>query len=197
MVVTIENRNFNVLGFGTLGTLAVTVLCNYSTHELSKMLHIIMPLLILLGMYYATFNNKNSAIIRGYIAGIEENIGQYLGEDIFLWNRAYHQLFHNKYFPTNSFISVLYSIAIAIGSMYSFYNLFEYALRKQLSLIFVVFYLVFFITFSSIFSYDLLTNSKTKQYARIYFHLINKKCSINKLNINKSYLNEMKKLLKL
>lgn len=197
MVVTVEGRSFSVLSLGTLTGAVSSAISYYSDDETRQILVIIVPLIMLFGMFFASFNNKVSAILRGYLAGLEENITKELDETVFLWNQGYHQLHHGKYFLTNDSIGILYTIVLIVTAFYCFYNQFKYLGSTFISIILIGVYMILFVAFSFIFFFDLFSNSKSKQYARIYFHLHNNKLCLDKLNIQSQYEKEMRKLLNL
>lgn len=122
-------------------------------------------------IYLITFNNKYSAIIRGYLAGLEESINNDLKESIFLYNKGYHELCHGKFFLTNDIIALLYGFVVIAIPTFCFYSLMINQIKNK---ILIAIYIVCYIAFLSIFLYDLLTNGKTKKYAKIYFCLYNK-----------------------
>ncbi len=197
MVIDVENRNFNILSFGTITTAITTILSYYTDKDIFQYINIAVPMFILLSFYFAAFNNKISAYIRGYLSGLEENINSDISEDIFLWNKGYSELFHKKYFPTNSYISVLYIIVAFTLSVFSFFKIYMLSSSVFWRVIWVL-YVLTFTVFIWIFCYDLLTNTKSKQYARLYFHIKNHHLKISKLeNVNNKYLEDMQQLLNL
>lgn len=174
MVISIEERNHRMLGFGTVVPAVVALMAavigheGYFNQELINCICIIMPLILLFATFSGAFNNKYSALIRGYLAGLEESINADLKEEVFIWNKGYSELFHKRFFPTNDIICWLYSIVTVTISILCFYDLFFYFNR-----LITIIYALVYICFSAVFLFDLLTNGKTKKYAKIYFYLYN------------------------
>lgn len=169
-VVEIENRNHSILNFGSILSVAFTVASmaiDEKEYNMPAYLYAIVPAIVLLVMFSATFHNKYSAILRGYIAGLEESINKDIREEVFLWNKGYNQLFHGRFFFTNDSIGALYSLVAFIAPGYCFYNLFTQTSAD----LYISAYLIIYIAFLLIFLYDLFTNGKSKKYAMIYFFL--------------------------
>lgn len=197
MVITIEERNHKMMSFGTVVPAIVTVLnilFEKSTNEMYLNFYICtylaIPLIMLLVIYHITFNNKYSAIIRGYLAGLEESINKDLKETLFLYNKGYEELCHGKFFLTNDIVAVLYSFVMISIPAFCFYSLFEQT--KQVVLI--ALYIAFYIGFLSVFLYDLFTNGKTKKYAKIYFCLHNGKMAELHNNFRRKDINLIEKM---
>ena len=173
IVFEIDSRNHNILGFGTVIPVALTLATlvldgeQFSSHTAMICSYALIPATLLFAMFSGAFNNKYSAILRGYIAGLEESINKDITEEVFLWNKGYSELFHGRFFLTNDAIGILYSLIAIVAPVYCFYNLF---VRTNFYFLITV-YLIVYAVFLVIFLYDLFSNSKSKEYAKIYFFL--------------------------
>ena len=177
MVMEIENRNHSILNFNTVIPIILTVVAmlmngeGKNTEEKFLALYILAPAMLLFAMFSGAFHNKYSAILRGYIAGLEETINQEIKENVFIWNTGYSELFHGNFFLTNDAVGILYFLVAVAVPVVCFSNLF----RKTNNSVFVVFvlalYLAIYAAFLFIFVRDLLTNGRSKRYAKIYFYL--------------------------
>lgn len=185
MVMTIEERNHKMMSLGTIIPAIVTVLSALfeNTNGVSRNFYIcayaVIPFIMLLVISLITFNNKYSAIIRGYLAGLEKNINRELRETVFLYNKGYNELCHKKFFITNDIMAILYGLVIIIVLAFCFYSLMMQTIYKYLIIIYIGCYIGFLI----VFIYDLSTNRKTKKYANIYFCLYNAKT----INLNDNF----------
>lgn len=175
MVMNIEERNHKMLGLSTITPTVFTLIASmngengYINQFFLMCIYAIMPLILLYAVFSGAFNNKYSALVRGYLAGLEESINKELGEEIFIWNKGYSELFHKRFFLTNDLISILYGAIVIIVPVFCFYNLFIHFECDILIIIYVAVY----VAFLSISLFDLLTNGKSKKYARIYYFLHN------------------------
>lgn len=175
MVVNTENRTHSMLSFGTIisTVLALVTLLfgtgNTNSDKLFTCAYALVPLILLLAMFLAAFNNKYSALMRGYLAGLEEHINEEIGEEIFIWNKGYSELCHGRYFLTNDSIGFLYGIIVILLPVFCFGSL----LLKFKYPILIGIYILVYVVFSLVFLRDLMTNGNAKKYAKIYFYLYN------------------------
>lgn len=173
IVFDIENRNHSILGFSTVIPVALTLATlvldreDFSSHAAQLCIYALIPAMLLFAMFSGAFHNKYSAILRGYIAGLEESINKDIAEEAFLWNKGYSELFHGRFFLSNDSIGFLYSLVAVVAPSYCFYNLFAQTNYYLLTAM----YLLVYVVFLSIFLYDLSSNGKSKEYAKIYFFL--------------------------
>ena len=173
IVFDIENRNHSILSFSTVIPVALTLATLALDRETGSLfctqiwIYALIPAMLLFAMFSGAFHNKYSAILRGYLAGLEESINKDIDEEIFLWNKGYSELFHGKFFLSNDTIGCLYSLVAVIAPGYCFYNLFAQTNYYLL----ITAYLIIYVAFLFIFLYDLSSNGKSKYYAKIYFFL--------------------------
>lgn len=198
MVVGIENRTHSMLSFGTIisTVLALVTLLfgagNTNSDKLFMCAYALVPLILLFAMFLAAFNNKYSALIRGYLAGLEEHINEEIGEEVFIWNKGYSELCHGKFFVTNDSVGFLYGIIVVLLPGFCFYSL---MLEFKHPILISVYFLVYG-AFLLIFLYDLMTNGSAKKYAKIYFYLYNNDNTKLYQEFSQSDVEKIHKLLK-
>ena len=169
IVIENENRNTGTVSVVSIITTGITLYGVLWDSEIINVIFYMLPLLICFCAFIYTFNNRVSALIRGYLAGIEDIINKDIDENIFIQNNSYSELYHIPYFITNDIVSVLYGIVIFLISIVSFENMFKNFSGQRIILIL---YLIFYIIFLGVCIYELLTNGKIKRIARAYFHYV-------------------------
>ena len=129
-----------------------------------------------------SFNNRTSAILRGYLSGIEDELNLDMQEEVFLWNKKYQHLRNKKYFRTNQLSFLLYFIIFSALDIYSFCKLFTLLnISCWVHIVLFVLYIVIVLFFSIAFAIDLATNGEIKILSRIYFHKHNEMVNLEKL----------------
>lgn len=169
IVVENENRNTGSVSVVSIIATGITLCGVLWDNEIINVIFYMFPLIICFCVFIYTFNNRVSALIRGYLADIEDVINEDINENIFIQNNSYSELYHIPYFITNDIVSVLYGLVISLISIVSFENMFK---SFSGSRIILVLYLIFYVVFLGICIYELLTNGKIKRIARAYFHYV-------------------------
>ncbi len=170
----IDNRNMSTLNLSTLIAGAALILT--INNDNSKMLNYsvyLMPTMILIAFFYNAFNNKITAILKGYLSGIEEILNTELNKNLFQWSSRYIQIYRKPYFLSNDLGGIMFFIIAITIVIYSFIKMFQFktitTFNKTFYLVFVILYLAFFAVFSIIFVIDTFSNLKTKQLSHDYF----------------------------
>ncbi len=169
-----DNRNMGTLNLSSLVAGAALILA--STLENVNILNysvFLVPAIILISFFYNAFNNKITAILKGYLSGLEEIINTELDKNLFQWNSRYIQIYRIPYFLANDTAGIMFFImAIALVS-FSFIKIFQFQsktdVNKTLYLIFFIAYLILFVVFSIIFAIDTFSNGKTTKISHDYF----------------------------
>ena len=169
MVMDVEGRNFSGFGFSSVVSVVTAIIAEYN--EKFSYFVLVIPIIMLLGIFMISFNNRTSAILRGYLSGIEDELNLDMEEEIFLWNKKYQHLRNKKYFRTNQLSFLLYFIMFGVLDIYSFCKLFTLLnISYWIHIVLFVLYLVIVLFFSIAFAIDLATNGEVKILSRIYFH---------------------------
>lgn len=164
MVFEVEGRTFNVLGISSV----VAILTAGASSSVNPVLiGWALPVILVVSTMYCSFNAKVSAILRGYLAGIEEDLGKVNEGVSFMWNRGYMSLYHGKEFLTNDLIAPILAAIAAIGTSVSLYGL----ATSDVPLLVVLIYGILTFTCFVCFGFDLLTNSRTKRRALNYYRI--------------------------
>ena len=172
MVMDVEGRNFSGFGFSSVVSVVTAIIAEYN--EKFSYFVLVIPVIMLFGIFMISFNNRTSAILRGYLSGIEDELNLDMGEELFLWNKKYQHLRNKKYFRTNQLSFLLYFIIFAVLDIYSFCKLFKLLnITYWVHIVIFVLYIVIVLFFSIAFAIDLATNREVKILSRIYFHIHN------------------------
>lgn len=169
MVQEVESRNYNLLSFSAIvATIGLILgLLGEKSYSQSTYVFLLIPAIALLGLFYGAYNCKVSAILRGYLAGIEDVLNSYIKKNLFIYNKGYSPLFRGIYFLTNSSIPVIFTVIILIIVGFCFYRSFQHF--NESSHIYLAVYAFVWCAIASIFASDLWSNSATKKRARLYF----------------------------
>lgn len=180
IVMDVEGRNFSGFGFSSVISVVTAIIAEYN--EKFSYFVLVIPIIMLFGIFMISFNNRTSAILRGYLSGIEDELNLDMGEELFLWNKKYQHLRNKKYFRTNQLSFLLYFIIFAVLDIYSFCKLFTLLnISYWIHTVLFVLYIVIVLFFSIAFAIDLATNVEIKILSRIYFHKHNKMVELEKL----------------
>lgn len=180
MVMDVEGRNFSGFGFSSVVSVVTAIIAEYN--EKFSYFVLVIPIIMIFGIFMISFNNRTSAILRGYLSGIEDELNLDMGEELFLWNKKYQHLRNKKYFRTNQLSFLLYFIIFAVLDIYSFCKLFTLLnISYWIHTVLFVLYIVIVLFFSIAFAIDLATNGEIKILSRIYFHKHNEIMELDRL----------------
>ena len=136
--------------------------------ETTSIYCILFPIGVLTILSLYTYHNRVSAILRGYLAGIEDILATKIEKNIFIFNKGYVPLYHIPHFITNDIMGLLFVGVGVIGIIYSFYQMFS---KSLISPFLIIMYIAICLIFGAIYLYELMTNGNIKNKARTYFHL--------------------------
>lgn len=183
MVIKTEDRSIGATNIATIIAILsvfVTDLNGKSKEETNNIYCLFLPLGVLAVLSIYIYHNRISAILRGYLAGVEDILSKKIGKNIFIYNRGYAVLFHFPNFITNDIMGFLFVSVGVLGIIYSFYQI---LLQSLLPISLIILYIIVCIFFGSVFTYEFITNGKIKDKSRTYFHLAYKN-DVLEYNIN-------------
>lgn len=173
--IVIENESRNTGSISILTVVACAsslfVILSDDKLQLLSIFYYMVPLLIMLCLFVYTFNNRVSAITRGYLAGLEDSINEDLGENIYIHNKGYKELYHIPYFIVNDIIAIVYLCVLIVATYICFKNIF---MEQLIPMFLIMVYFMIYIVFILICVYELQTNGEIKRISRIYFHTYQK-----------------------
>lgn len=137
--------------------------------QIINIIYIVLPCIILIALLAYSLDVRSAAIIKGYIAGIEDLINYELNEVVFQFCSYYPWMYATKYFPTNNLISRVFGIIVIILSGFCFTNIFK---MDFIPLFIKLAYLIIYIFIMIKIAHDVFTNPKIRKTARAYFHKI-------------------------
>ncbi len=170
----IENRNFNTLSLSSLfAGIALIVSSMTKTEVFFSYICIIIPAIALIVFFYNAFNNKITAILKGYLCGVEQLLNSSIKKNIYTWHLNFRNMYRIPYFLANDLSGIMFFCVAAVVVIYSYIKMFQLALSsetyKVAFIILIILYILFFLFFAIIFAVDTFTNGKTTKTAHAYF----------------------------
>lgn len=149
--------------------------------QIMEMIYYIAPIIVMLFLLTLGFDNRDAAILKGYLAGIEDLINCSLGKCIYQFNSLYPCLYSPKFFMTNNYLSVVYGSVVFFLSIVCFREIF---LLNKLPIIIELLYFLIYLLNLLVTMKDLLTNPRIRKTARVYFHKSFNAYQINDIGYN-------------
>lgn len=170
----VDSRNMGILNIGSLVAVIALIIANKTTEiKIFDYVVYFIPGIIMVAFFFNAFNNKLTAILKGYLSGLEEIINSMIGKNVFLWNSRFIHIYRMPYFLSNNTAGIMFFIFAFFLVAISFYEMFmkksQVNFNVNLYLLFLVLYLLFFIVFSISFTIDTFSNGKTRKIAHDYF----------------------------
>ncbi len=168
IVIKSEDRSIGATNVAAIVAILGIFVSNMDKESNSIFYCLLFPIGVLAVLSIYTYHNRISAILRGYLAGIEDVLAQKIGKNIFIFNRGYVPLYHAPHFITNDIMGGMFMFIGLLGVIYSFYRI---IVESVLPFPLLIIYIVSFLLFSGIYTYEMLTNGDIKKKSRKYFHI--------------------------
>ncbi|ATW24504.1 hypothetical protein [Candidatus Formimonas warabiya] len=149
--------------------LGTDILCVNKLFE-AEMVFFVIPLFSMMAHYRFSFYSRFVAILRGYSAYLEGEINKLSGENYFMWNAKYISEFISPHkFRTNRVSDPVLNLFLLLPNIYSFYRMFcAFTGENFLFLGVILVYLLFYIVFTSLMTYETIQNGAMRRKAAEY-----------------------------